>query len=226
MTDQPTNLEEALDAVERDADAAIRSLGAALKAARKTKAAAAAGQIRDLEQSLENAAGLAGQASSAADDLRRGWRFDVGEWFASGQYAKELLAVASEAGVQAFESDDRILSYPVIVQVSATDATVVVDKQKDRRVRPSQVVQHLAALQQRPPKFKAEAFIESLAAAYDYVVANKSAPPRCAGEARRRAPGPHPAPRGRPRLHPPGVRPGHVPARPERRGRAQGRPAA
>ena len=72
--------------------------------------------------------------------------------------------------MQAFESDDRILCYPVIVQVSASDATVVVDKKKDRRVRPSVVVHHLEALQQRPPKFKPEAFIESLAVAYDYVV--------------------------------------------------------
>jgi hypothetical protein len=177
LTNQHTTLEDALDAVERDADAAIRSLTAALKVARKAKAAAAAGQIRDLEQAMENAAGLASQASSAADDLRRGWRFDVGDWFASGQYAKELLDTASEAGVQAFESDERILSYPVIVQVSAADATVVVDKQKDRRIRPSLVIQHLAALQQRPPKFKAEAFIESLAAAYDYVVADKQLRP-------------------------------------------------
>jgi hypothetical protein len=35
------------------------------------------------------------------------------------------------------------------------------------------VVGHLAALQDRPPKFKADAFIETLAAAYDLVVASK-----------------------------------------------------
>ena len=80
--------------------------------------------------------------------------------------------------MQAFESDERILCYPAIVQVSAADATVVVDKKKDRRIRPSVVVRHLAALQQRPPKFKPEAFIETLAAAYDYVVAGQAAAAR------------------------------------------------
>ena len=50
MTTQPTTLEEALQAVERDADAAIKSLGAALKVAKQAKAAAALGQIRDLQQ--------------------------------------------------------------------------------------------------------------------------------------------------------------------------------
>ena len=40
----------------------------------------------------------------------------------TGQFAKELLASAADAGVQAFESDERILSYPVILQVSPADA--------------------------------------------------------------------------------------------------------
>ena len=158
-------------------------------------------------------------------DLRAGWRFDVGEWFASGEYAKELLTTAAEAGVQAFESDERILCYPAIVQVSPADATVLVDKQKDRRIRPSVVVRHLATLQERPPKFKPEAFIETLAAAYDYVVGAKGLRARGGGEACRRAQGPDPASRRRPRLHPPGVRPRPLPARPGRRGRGQGRPA-
>jgi len=169
MTTQPTSLEEALQAAERDADAVLKSISATLKAAKRAKAAAALGQIRDLQQAMDAVVGLADQAAGAADDLRSGWHFDVGLWFSSGEYAKELLASAAEAGVKAFESDDRILCYPTIVQVSATDATVVVDKKKDRRVRPSVVVGHLAALQAQPPKFKPEAFIESLAAAYDLV---------------------------------------------------------
>ncbi|MHB1710093.1 MAG: hypothetical protein ACYCV7_01635 [Acidimicrobiales bacterium] len=57
------------------------------------------------------------------------------------------------------------MCYPAVVQVSAADAAVVVDKKKDRRIRPSVVVRHLAALQDRPPRFKAEAYLQSLAAA-------------------------------------------------------------
>lgn len=177
---QPTTLEAALAAVESDADAALKSLGAALKAAKRAKAAAAAGQIRDLSQAMEAAAGMAAEASDSVATLRSSWHFDVGKWFASGEYAKELLASAAEAGVKAFESDERILSYPVVVQVSASDASVVVDKKKDRRVRPSVVVRNLAALQQRSPNFKAEAFIESLASAYDFVVSYKEARPGAA----------------------------------------------
>jgi hypothetical protein len=177
MTTGPGTLEEALQAVERDADSAIRSLGAALKAAKKAKSAAAVGQIRELQQAMDATASLAAAATGVAEDLRAGWRFDVGEWFESGEYAKELLSTAAEVGVKAFESDERILCYPAIVQVSAADAAVVVDKQKDRRIRPSVLLRHLAALQDRPPKFKPEAFIETLAAAYDYVVGAKALRP-------------------------------------------------
>ena len=173
MIDQPNSLEEALQAVEREADAAIKAIGSALNAAKKVKAAAAHGQIRELQQSLEATLNLADHATAAARDLRQGWRFEVGDWFSSGDYAKELLTAATEAGVQAFESDDRILSYPVIVQVSPSDTTVLIDKQKDRRVRPSVVARHLVALQQKPPRFKAQAFIETLASGYDLVVASE-----------------------------------------------------
>jgi hypothetical protein len=179
MTDrgQPNTLEEALQLAERDADAAIKALDAALKAAKKAKAAAALGLVRDLQQAMEAAVGLADQAGSTVRDIRQGWQFDVVEWFSSGDYAKELLAAAGEAGVQAFESDDRILCYPAILQVSATEAALLIDKKKDRRTRPSVVVGHLAALQQRPAKFKSDAFIETLAAAYDLVVASNGLRP-------------------------------------------------
>ncbi len=172
MTSEATDLEAALAAVEADADGAIKALAAAMRAARRVKSAAALGQIRELEQSLANALGLAQEASGAVAVMEKDWRFDVRGWFDSGEYTSELLAAAAAAGVKAYLSDDRILCYPVIVQVLA-DASLSVDRQRDRRVRPSVAVRHLAALQQRPPKFKPEAFIESLVAAYDYVVAVK-----------------------------------------------------
>ncbi|MGH9180919.1 MAG: hypothetical protein ACRDY5_04305, partial [Acidimicrobiales bacterium] len=86
-------------------------------------------------------------------------------------------ALAAEEGVKAFESDDRILSYPAIVQVSPADTTVLIDKQRERRVRPSVLVSRLRVLQAKPPNFKAAAFIESLASAYDLVAARRAERP-------------------------------------------------
>jgi len=167
---QPGGLEEALRSMEAGADSALRALAAATKEAKRAKSAAALGQVREMERALELAARLADQAADSVGDLQGGWRFDVSAWLASGDYTKELLAAAAEAGVSADESDQRILCYPVIVEVSASEASVVIDKKKQRWIRPSVVVRQLAALQQRPAKFKPEPFIESLAGAYDLVV--------------------------------------------------------
>jgi len=171
------SLERALEAVEAEAARVVRTLASALNEAKKAKAAAATGQLRDLRQALEGSVGLAESAAAAARAARSGWTFDEQAHFANGGFTKEVLALAAEEGVQAVESDERILSYPAILQISAADATVLIDRKKDRRVRPSVVVRTLRALQSRPPKFKAEAFLEALADAYDLTVASRSARP-------------------------------------------------
>jgi hypothetical protein len=162
--------------MEHDADAAARQLASALKEAKKVKAAAAGGQLRELRSSLDGSLRLAAEAASAMRELRESWTFDEHAHFASGAYAKEILALAAELGVQAYESDDRILSYPAIVAVSPADTTVVIDKKKERRTRPSVLVRLLQALQSKPPKFKAQAFLDALATAYDLVVARSARP--------------------------------------------------
>ncbi len=186
MIDGPTthhgSLEGALAALESEATALLQAAASLTRVAKRAKAAAENGTVRDLPQVLAAAQQLAADVVVAADQLRHGWRFDVEDWFFSGEYAKELLAAAAEEGVKAFESDDRILCYPVIVQVSSGDSSVVIDKKKDRRIRPSVVVATLSAAQRREPKFKHESFIESLALAYDFVIASKSMRPGAAAK--------------------------------------------
>ena len=168
-------LEGALDAHEREADALIRTIGSALKEAKKIKAAAASGQLRELRNAMEAVLRSCDQAGVKALEVREGWTFDEQSYFVSGGYAKEVLGLAAVEGVKVYESDDRILSYPAIVQISASDSSVVIDKKRDRSVRPSVLVRTLKALQSKPPKFKAEAFLESLAVAYDLLVAKAAA---------------------------------------------------
>lgn len=132
MVPNDNSLEQALGALEREAEAAVRGLGAALKEAKKVKAAVATGQLRELRQGLDSAVRLADAAAAATRDVRAGWRFDEQAHFAGGGYTKEVLALAAEEGVQAFESDDRILCYPAIVRV-AGDGTVAIDRKKERR---------------------------------------------------------------------------------------------
>ncbi len=167
-------LEDALTLFERDAASAVKALSAALREVKKLQAAAAVGDLRALRNGTDASVKLADQASTVVQDLRDGWRFDESTHFESGGFAKEVLAVAESEGLLAFESDERLLSYPVIVQIVSTDASVVIDKVRDRRVRPTVLVRTLKALQQRPPRFKADAFLETLANGYDLVVASES----------------------------------------------------
>ena len=163
-------LEEALSQFEREATAAARTLTAALREVKKVQAAAAVGDVRALRNGADTAARLAAQAAEAAADMKQAWTFDEMAYFETGAFTKEVLAVAATEGLSAFESDLRILSYPAIVQISPADASVLIDKRRERRVRPSVLVRMLKLLQQRPPRFRAEAFLESLASAYDLVV--------------------------------------------------------
>lgn len=174
-TVQTTGLEAALETLESDADATVRALAGALREAKRVKGAAASGQIRELQAALEGTARLADAAAQAAAELKAGWRFDTQAHLASGAYAAEVLAMAADQGLAAFEADERILSYPAIVQIAPGDAAVQVDRRRERRIRPSVLVKALKALQARPPKFKAEAFLESLATAYDLLTAQSGA---------------------------------------------------
>ncbi|MHB8245334.1 MAG: hypothetical protein ACYDGN_08280 [Acidimicrobiales bacterium] len=172
-SERATGLESSLSELDAAALAFSQALAVATKAAKRARAVAEQGAVRDIASALAAASAAGDAVVAAAEKMRHGWRFDTEDWFASGEYSKELMALAAEQGVSAFESDERILCYPTIVQVSVGDTSVLIDKKKERGVRPSVVVEHLRKLQEREPRFKAETFIESLAVAYDYVVAAK-----------------------------------------------------
>jgi hypothetical protein len=98
-------LERALEALEAEALALLEVVSSVARVAKRAKAAAETGTVRDIPQALDGAAQLANAAAVAAERLKAAWRFDVEDWFASGEYKRELLASTAEAGVSAFELD-------------------------------------------------------------------------------------------------------------------------
>jgi hypothetical protein len=177
VTSENGGLEAALSALDAEVAAYNQALNQAKRAAARAKGAIDQGIVRDVPSSLAALESASSALAEAAAGLRAAWQFDVDSWFASGAYAKELVTSAAELGVKAFESDERILCYPTIVQVSTTDTSVLIDKKRERGVRPSVVVAHLKKMSEREPKFRPDAFIETLAAAYDLVVAQRSLRP-------------------------------------------------
>lgn len=162
-------LEGALAATEAEVDAALKAAAAVTRELRKAKVEAARGQVRDLRRALTAAAGYSVESAQAAKSAEASFDFDDQEHLASGAFADELVDAAAAADVAMVESDQRLLCYPSLIKVLPSDAAIEIDRRRERRLRPSVLVALLAAAQQRPPRFRAGVFLESLEAAYDLV---------------------------------------------------------
>lgn len=171
---QQDGLEAALAVTQDRVEQAQRAAGAAVRDLKKARSAAAAGQVRDLRRALAAAAEAAGALEKAATDAAASYSFDEVEHLASGAYARELLATAEQAGLGMVEDDDRLLCYPSLVRILPADAALDVDRRRDRRIRPSVVVELLAAAQGRPLKGKPAALLESLVTVYELLAARES----------------------------------------------------
>ena len=173
---QQDGLEAALTATEERVEAAQREAAAAGRELKRARTAAAAGQVRDLRRALAAAVDAGHALTKAAEDAQASYSFDESDHLASGAYARELVRAAGEAGLAVVEDDDRLLCYPSLVRVLPGDAALDIDRRRERRLRPSVVVAALAAAQDRPPKGKPEALLESLVAAYELLAAQESRP--------------------------------------------------
>jgi hypothetical protein len=177
MVGSVSTFEAALSATQSGAEATLKSAGGVTRELRKARVAAAGGQVRELRRALDAAAGMATELAAALNDGRASFDIDETAYMASGEYAKELLATAAEQGVAMFEEDERLLCYPSLIRVVPGDGVIEVDRRRERRLRPSVVVGLLAAAQQRPPRFRAEPFLESLARGYELVIAQAGSRP-------------------------------------------------
>jgi hypothetical protein len=124
---QNDTLESALTAIEREADGTVRAIASALRDAKKFQAAAVSGQLRDLRAAMESTIRSCEEATAAAQTAQTSWTFDEQGYFAGGAYTKEVLALAAEEGVSAFDptigssATRRSCRFqPVIAQCSST----------------------------------------------------------------------------------------------------------
>lgn len=170
-------LEATFAATEQAVDQALKAAAAATRELRKARAGAKSGQIRDLRKALLAAQAAATELAAQATAARAGFDPNEQEHLASGAYTKELLAAAAAAGLAMYEEDERLLCYPSLVRVLPADAAVEVDRRRERRLRPSVLVNLLVSAQQRPPRFKPEPFLDSLRGAYELVVARDGKKP-------------------------------------------------
>jgi hypothetical protein len=170
MVESATRFEEALASAQVGAEIALKSAAGLTRELRKARTAPCSGQVRELRRALDAAAGIADELALRLKDVGASYDFDESGYMASGEYAKELLALASESGLAIFEEDERLQCYPSLIRVLPSESAIEIDRRRERRLRPSALIGLLGAAQRRPPKFRAEQFMQSLADAYDDLV--------------------------------------------------------
>ena len=165
------SLEKALAKTQSDADAVIKAAAAVSTAVKRLRAAAQVGNLREMGPTIVTAdqsiAALRQQFANAKD----GWDFDEEAYFANGEFVRELRETAERLNLRIYEQDDRLYCYPSLVRVLQSDRAVEIDKKRERRLRPTVLIEQLRTLQKRPPRFKPEPFLEALYDAYETIAA-------------------------------------------------------
>ena len=165
-TDLPPGIEAGFAGLEQrllDADRRAASLHAAI---RKGLRAAREGSAAALPDALAQARRQVGDVAAALEQAGMLAVPDMAEAFRDGSFAAELKAQAEGRGVRLVEREGRISAFPVIVRLEPRSQAVRFGRKLERRVRPSFLAGLLQAVQQRPDRFQARAFLDRLFVAY------------------------------------------------------------
>jgi hypothetical protein len=160
------SLEAALQQTEADADTSLKGAAAATRSLKRLRSVIRDGNLREVRSALAAAQQAVHTLQQQVGRTVEGWDFDDASYFDSGAYTRELLETAARMQLAIFEQDDRLYCYPSLLRVMAAERTILIDRTRERRLRPSALVQHLHDLQDRPPRFRPEAFLEALFKAY------------------------------------------------------------
>ena len=170
-----SGLEQALAGTEADVEAALKAAASAVGNLKKLRGFVHTGSLREIGKAMESAGQAIVALKQQYESVRENWKFDYEEYIADMAFIREVLEMSESMGIKIYEQDERLYCYPFLIRVLPDELSVMIDKTKEKKVRPSALVSHLKSLQNKPVKFKPEAFLESLYATYDYLTkANKA----------------------------------------------------
>lgn len=174
MTDgRADGIEQAFARSEAEADAALKAANAMVATLKRYRNAARQGKVRDLNLAAEAAKQGVQTLDLAVESLGESWEFDDEGYLESGEFGRELIDRARGVGLRISELDNRLYCYPALLRVVPGDRAVMIDKTRERRLRPSVLVDLLQTVQKRPPRFRSEAFLASLHTAYEVALTRK-----------------------------------------------------
>lgn len=168
--DHLSSLEKALAKTEADADAAFKTATATVSCLKKFRAAAKVGNLRELRKTIESAEQAVTALSQQFIKTKEGWTFDEETYLSGRAFLSEILEAAGQIGMKIFEQDDRLYCYPFLIRILPNERSILIDKKRERRIRPSVLLRHLRELQNRPVRFNSKAFLESMYSAYSIAV--------------------------------------------------------
>jgi hypothetical protein len=160
------SLEKALAKTESDADAAFKAASTTVSSLKKFRAAAHSGDLRELRKTIEAADQAITALRQQFANAKEGWDFDEEAYLSGRDFLSEILQTAKQMGVKVFEQDDRLYCYPFLVRILPNERAILIDKKRERGLRPSIFVNHLRELQNKPVRFRSQAFLESLCSVY------------------------------------------------------------
>ena len=166
----PNNLEKALAKTESDVNTTLKAAASVVSSLKKFRIAIGTGNLREVNKIIESSEQAIAALKQQFINTKEGWNFDSENYISSRAFPEEILQTAREMNVKIFEQDERLYCYPFLISILPNEMSVKIDKQKERRVRPSVLVSHLKSLQNKPVRFKSEMFMEGLFSAYEALI--------------------------------------------------------
>jgi len=167
------SIEKALAKTESDADIAFKAATAVVSSLKKFRAAAHNGDLRELRKTIDVAEQAITALRQQFTNASEGWKFNEEAYLSGNDFLSEILETAQQMGVKIFEQDDRLYCYPFLIRILPNERAILIDKKRERGIRPSILISHLIKLQSKPVRFKPEVFLESLYNAYSIAVSTR-----------------------------------------------------
>ena len=139
-----------------------------VKVARQLHKAAKDGNIAAIKRTQSRLDDALGNLRQAVGNAVESWPFDDGEeeQYLKDSYTTELRRAASEQGLEIHERDGQLISYPSIVRILPGERAVRIDRKKVSTIRPSYLTGILLQNQEKPGRYPAGRFLESLYQVY------------------------------------------------------------
>ena len=167
-------LEKALAKTEADVDATLKAANSVVSSLKRFRGVIKTGSLRELRKTIDSAEQAIAALKQQFSNTKDGWNFDTENYIASKAFPDEIIEMSKSLGVKIFEQDERLYCYPFLIRIlPPNELAVQIDKTKEKRLRPSTLVSHLKALQNKPVRFKPETFLESLFSAYETLIRSR-----------------------------------------------------